>query len=315
MNNWHIVGKGAIGLLWAAHFHKANRHAHIILRDDLQERTKALQIDDVFEFSFIDIDKQPQRIAVTASSATLSNATQSSAIQKVIIPTKAYDALNAFKSIQSKLTDDAVIILCHNGLGTVELITPHLSANQHLIVSTTTHGSYKNGNEITHTGLGTTYLGTTNQTSEIKAKSIAAELNRVLAPVHYSPDLQIILWKKLAVNCVINPLTAIYQIKNGVLAEQKYASEISQILKEWHKVALCNDIPVSLTEMHDGVYDVIRNTAQNNSSMFSDIQAKRKTEIQYINGFLVKAAQNAKIDTPVNHALVNKVLEVERSAK
>jgi len=122
----------------------------------------------------------------------------------------------------------------------------------------------------------------------------------------------VILWKKLAVNAVINPLTAIHNIKNGQLADAQFSDTIAMILKEWRLVAQSCGIQIKLEEMSKVVYDVIHKTANNYSSMNRDIAAGKITEIEFINGFIINQAEINGIAVPENKKLVKRINQLER---
>ena len=94
-------------------------------------------------------------------------------------------------------------------------------------------------------------------------------------------------WRKLAVNCVINPLTALYGCRNGDL--QRYPEQIETLCREVASVMAMEGYHTSCEGLMQYVMDVIRSTADNVSSMLQDIRNQRHTEIDYITGYLRRA--------------------------
>ena len=121
------------------------------------------------------------------------------------------------------------------------------------------------------------------------------------------------VWSKLLINAGINALTAIHRCPNGKLLESDDTLNImTAAVKEGEAVARAKGIqvpddPVVLT------IDVCRRTSQNLSSMLQDINNKRRTEIDSINGEIVVAGKKLGIPTPVNEDLVNKLKEIEEN--
>ena len=121
------------------------------------------------------------------------------------------------------------------------------------------------------------------------------------------------VWSKLLINAGINALTAIHRCPNGKLLESDDTLNImTAAVKEGEAVARAKGIqvpddPVVLT------IDVCRRTSQNLSSMLQDINNKRRTEIDSINGEIVAAGKKLGIPTPVNEDLVNKLKEIEEN--
>jgi 2-dehydropantoate 2-reductase len=119
------------------------------------------------------------------------------------------------------------------------------------------------------------------------------------------------LWKKLAINAVINPLTAIHNIKNGVLADRKYTVSTSNICNEIAKVMGALGYTVTNAELIENVNQVIADTANNYSSMHQDLKFKRQTEIAFINGYVTSKAAELNIEVPYNHRLVEQIRQRE----
>ncbi len=97
------------------------------------------------------------------------------------------------------------------------------------------------------------------------------------------------MWRKLAVNCVINPLTALWNCPNGEL--RHHTDEINAICEEVAAVIEREGYHTSADDLRYYVEQVIDSTAENISSMLQDVRAMRHTEIDYITGYLLKRAR------------------------
>ncbi len=124
--------------------------------------------------------------------------------------------------------------------------------------------------------------------------------------------------KKLVVNCIINPLTALFNCKNGELLGGSIvgSNTIDQLVHEAGVIirALPNlqmDEPLrdcfSDERLRGWVNEVARATAENTSSMLQDVRAGRKTEIDYINGYLVQQALETGKPCEQHKALIEKI--------
>ena len=114
-------------------------------------------------------------------------------------------------------------------------------------------------------------------------------------------------WLKLAVNCVINPITALNNIFNGEVNSPEYSSLIKDILVEVVAVSKSQGINLDLTTLIQTVVDVAKATAKNQSSMLCDVQKQNKTEIDFINGYIHRLGEKMQIETPVNTRLWQEV--------
>ena len=246
--NWFIVGHGAIGLLWANFFSLHNPSLHnpsshnlsshnlskyssvsLILRNSVAHSTDFEQTQT--DYTVTDI-KQKQHVVTLNTICLNSLHHHKTIINKLLIPVKAYDVQPALEQLQPFLSDTCTIVLCHNGMGTIEKAQTLLKPKQSLYFATTTHGAYKpNKHHVMHTGLGETKIGL------IQGTNTLAKSANLLAPTVWQQDIAYTLWNKLAINCAINPLTAIHQCKNGALAEQQYRKILTQICEEFCLVA------------------------------------------------------------------------------
>lgn len=289
----HIVGKGAIGLLLSHYLTKnTSNSVSLCLRGNQKKTTFNYQNNTLIE-----------QIALTHSEKN------NESIHFLIIPTKSYDVLTAFLSIKDRLTNNAVIILCHNGMGTIEQIKPHLIENQSLFFLTTTMGAYKpKPNHVMHTGFGTSTLGPINQPAINNQKMIFKALSNCIPQMVLSRNIKQLLWRKLMINIAINPLSAIYNVKNGALNQPRFALEVFQLLHEAYLVAQNEGIDISFSKTLNLAYAVMSTTAKNYSSMNRDHNLGKLTEISAISGYIVELAKQYNIETPYNKYVLLKLL-------
>jgi len=120
-----------------------------------------------------------------------------------------------------------------------------------------------------------------------------------------------LIWQKLIVNVGINAITGLTGIRNGFIAEMADASDLcSSAVEEAIIVAGACGHPIGL-EMIERVISVARATSRNRSSMGQDVDKRKRTEIDAINGAIVRFGKQARIPTPVNQTLTSlvKILE------
>ncbi|MEP1447726.1 MAG: 2-dehydropantoate 2-reductase [Paraglaciecola sp.] len=229
----------------------------------------------------------------------------------LILPVKAYQVLAVLKQLHSYIHPQHLIVLLHNGMGTIEQVKEMLPNNP-LIAATTSYGAFKpDTNTLIETGLGQTHLGWINDVDETVRHAIEPILSALLPPSHWHQDISLALWKKLAVNAVINPLTAIYNIKNGELTNAKYQETIHKICDEVSSVMGATGYSVSKAELVTNVRQVISATANNYSSMHQDIKHNRPSEIDFINGYVTAKATTLQIEVPYNQRMLEQIKLLE----
>ncbi|MGL5359321.1 MAG: ketopantoate reductase family protein [Shewanella sp.] len=233
-------------------------------------------------------------------------------LRLVIVCVKAYQVLEALAPLvdpaSNALPAHCHILLLHNGMG------PHLGAapligRRGLSLGTTSQGVLRLSPwQIKQTGQGLTQLG------HYQGPELAPELRRSLLKAiphsEWVEDIIPCLWQKLAVNAVINPLTAIHQCPNGALTQPNFTAQITQILDELIAVAAHDGIKLDKAQLQDRVYRVIELTAGNYSSMHQDLAHGRRSEIAHINGYICERAQAHGLAAPTNAALCQQVAQL-----
>lgn len=129
-----------------------------------------------------------------------------------------------------------------------------------------------------------------------------------------SRDIKSLAWSKLIINVGINALTAITRLPNGKLIEfegtkrilRDAVTEATRIAKR-KRIKLIYDDPLAKVEA------VCESTAANISSMLQDVLRKKHTEIDFINGVIVRLGQELGIAVPINKLLVDLVKTIESS--
>lgn len=314
-----IIGQGAIGLLYYHYLRKIE-----LLSDErkpLSTVSTTLLATDQYEdksrtYKFTDIKNQQTQGKVQFTQPKhLQNA------DIVLCCVKSYHVSAAIESVVDELNPKAVIILAHNGMGTLEQLAKKVIKQHVFAAMLTTHGSLKTDSyTIRHTGEGLTQLGLiSTKTQDKRANAFSGQsalqrldsfielLNKVLPKVVWEEDIRTAQWHKLAINCVINPLSAMLNIKNGKIADTVHLAKVNALLLEIVAVAQKESVHLNAKKLLDKVIAVAKATAENSSSMRCDVLAKRKTEIDYINGYICNLAEKHRLKAPENKNLVEAI--------
>ncbi|CAI1004989.1 2-dehydropantoate 2-reductase [Serratia quinivorans] len=215
----------------------------------------------------------------------------------LLVTLKAWQVSSAVSTLLPKLNPRCAILLLHNGMGTQDELPAN---NQPILQGTTTHAARHDGSTIIHVASGTTHIGPTSPAAQ-SLSHLAEVLHQALPDVAWHNNIASANWRKLAVNCVINPLTALYNCRNGDL--QRYPEQIELICREVSSVMEMEGYHTSCEGLQQYVMEVIQSTADNVSSMLQDIRTQRHTEIDYITGYLLRRARSHGVTLPENARL------------
>ena len=295
---WHILGSGAIGSIWASKLNSLNLDITLIFRDEerLGNFATAGNLLSVRSDNRLD---QFHCLATTANQ--LKNP-----IQNLLVATKAFDAISAITCLSNWLTPESTIVVMINGYGVQhELQTkfPHLS----FTFASTTDGGYKTGEfETVWAGKGKTLIGSLKGIAKLPKDWEA------LPHIEATEEIDLILWRKLAINCCINPLTVKYNCRNGELLDIPAAmADMSIVASEFEAISIATQKHLFDTPLLDQAKLVARTTKENISSMLQDIRAGRRTEIRQITGALCDLAEQSGIAAPHNQALLKLIVDLE----
>jgi 2-dehydropantoate 2-reductase len=262
--------------------------------------------------------------------------TEDEKIECLIVTTKAPFTVKALSSVSHRLNPDSTVLFLQNGMGVIdevnEKVFPDPTDRPHYLQGIISHGvKMKKPFHIEYTGLGTTRIGNvlpptndakprnTDWAPSTKYLARTLTLTPPLVAVAESPiavfQSQI---EKLAMNCVINPLTALLDVNNGELLYNYHMTRTMRMLLAEISTVICalpelDGVPgvkerFSTERLKTLVVKLANATAANTSSMLQDVRAMKMTEIEYINGYIVRRGDELGIRCALNYMIMQLVL-------
>lgn len=225
----------------------------------------------------------------------------------IILTTKAYDLARAVASFKHRLKEDTVILVLQNGIGIKELVQ-EIVKNEVKVV----RGLILMAAEFFEPGKITLWNGEIIvEGSEIGVR-IAEMFRESGLRTQVSEDILHEEWNKLVVNCVVNPLTAILRVRDNEIAADSLKEIRHKIVEECVQVGKAEGI--SFKPDLEGIVDRKILGYSNFSSMYQDIFKRKETEIDFLNGMIVKLGKKHGIPTSVNESMVEliKFLEAQK---
>ena len=292
---WHVLGAGSLGTLWAARLARAGLPVRLILRD--QARLQAYQAA-----GGLTLVEHGQACVQAIAAETLDAPTP---IKRLLVACKAYDAAQAVAHLAPRLSADAELILLQNGLGSQDAVAAQVPQAR-CIFASSTEGAFRDGDwRVVFAGHGYTWLG---DVSHPVAPPWLDDLTHSGIPHEWSADILTRLWRKLALNCAINPLTVLHDCRNGGL--QQHQCEVATLCAELGELLECCGQPAAAQDLQQEVERVIQATAANYSSMHQDVASQRRTEISYLLGYACKVATRHQLTLPHLFQLQQRLIEL-----
>ncbi len=227
----------------------------------------------------------------------------------VIVLVKSWASAEAVAPLRPFLTRDSVVLTLQNGIGNAAMLRTALldkGVRPHVWLGVTTQAALRTSpGHLIHSGDGITAIGRRNATANASIQTLAAHLTGAGWRTVAVDDIHRWVWRKLAVNCAINPLTALGGVSNAAIRENPaLAAAAAQIAAEVVAVAKAENVNIELAEVTAAIDEVARNTGTNRSSMLVDLEHGMRTEIDAINGAVLASGRRLKIETPLNDLMV-----------
>jgi 2-dehydropantoate 2-reductase len=269
--------------LWATRLARAGLPVRLILRDATRLGAYASQ-------GGLTLDERGKRLTLDIAAQTVDD---DEPIQRLLVACKAYDAERAVASIAPRLRPGAELLLLQNGLGSQDAVAARVPHARCIFVSST-EGAFRDEDfSVVFAGNGFNWLG---DAQNGVAPAWLDELSLAGIPHQWSPDILDRLWRKLALNCAINPLTVLHDCRNGDLLQHR--DEVDALCDELVQVLQACGQPEAAVGLHAEVNRVIQATAANYSSMYQDVMQGRRTEISYLLGHVCACARQHGCQTP-----------------
>lgn len=287
-----VLGTGAIGSYYGAHLSKKIDVLLVGWRGHVNAiNTRGLAVSGVLEGRFY-----------IRASTELRSIPQGSLI---LLTTKVQESETAIKGVRGLLSFHTAILVLQNGLGNEDLVGALVGPKIEVIRGLASSGvEFLAPGEIEVKLVGGTVLPRTVTGERIKPLFDSCGLETRL-----SGCMDVDIWRKLTLNCVINPLTAIFRVTNNEIVAESLREVRRRIVDECIKVARKEGIVLDPSLVETVTGEIARYS--NLSSMCQDVIKGQKTEIDFLNGRVSELGRKHGVDTPVNDVMASLIRFME----
>jgi 2-dehydropantoate 2-reductase len=267
-----IIGGGSVGLLLAAQYKKLGHQVTCYVRKEKQ-KNKLLK-------DGLHLLPDGNRLFIQAS--TLDNIVEHDVYIVCVKQTGLKEVLGQVIDFVPKRKP---VMFLQNGMSHIPIAK---SLSQPVFIGVLDHGAKRiTDNQVEHTGAGAIRVGAIHSKDQHILHAYATQLTDDHFPLLIEDNWELIVKRKLVVNAVINPLTALFDVKNGQIVENPHLVELSKLLCKEACDVLCLDF----NYMWSYVQRVAIQTKDNISSMRADLNQQRETEIDAISGYLLSISE------------------------
>jgi len=224
-----------------------------------------------------------------------------------LVLVKSYQTERAARQLSICLAEDGLALTLQNGLDNYDVLAEKIGTERIALGVTTIGATLLEPGWVRNGGDGTISVGAHDRLGPMieLLKSAGLTVEMVAAPAS-------LLWGKLVINAAINPLTALLRVPNGELLRKPSTRKLMGLTAlETARIAQANGIDLPYADPVDMVESVARRTASNYSSMLKDVLRGSPTEIDAINGAVVRVAEAVAVPAHINRILWQLVKALE----
>ena len=298
-----IIGAGAMGSLFGGFLTLSREEVWLVdtWKDHIDVlRSKGISIEERGEI-------QTVRVNATKDVTSVGKA------DLVLLFVKAYHTEKAVSDALALQKEDTVFLTLQNGLGNEEAICKQVDPRK-VILGVTNHGAtFLGPGRIRHAGWGKTTIGELDGKVTDRITRLAQVFTKAGIETEVSSNIHHLIWNKLFVNIGINAVAALTGLKNGRLLDYPETLRLMEALvSEVVAVARKKGILIEGDPI-EKVKAVAEATRENRCSMGQDFDNRRKTEIDVINGAVVREAERLGIPVPYNQMITDLIKVIEKT--
>lgn len=297
-----IIGAGAMGSVYGGLLAKTGHEVWLV--DVWREHIEAIRANDLR----VDTPGGTHTVKVNA----VTHAEETGAVDWVIVFVKSYHTASAIAQNSALFGDETTFLTLQNGHGNLEAITEAVGDNRAVggvsYISATVHAP----GHVEQTSGGKTVIGELNgeRTNRIQAMSEVLETAGFSGGI--TEDIQSIMWGKLIVNIMGNALSAVTGLTSYGIAHSPDAKTMMKLVgDEAANVANALGIQLPYDDPAAYILDEIGEGGPGRASMLQDVDRKRRTEIDAMNGVIVREGERLGIPVPYNRAMTHLVRATE----
>lgn len=292
-----IVGAGALGCYFAARLAEAGHDVAVIDIDRARLETissKGILVRD---------ERGVRTVAVHAATADGFQGP----VDLVMLFTKGMHSAAAVESVAHLARPGTLAVTLQNGLGNAEIMAETFSADSILVGMTDVPADLESANAVSSKGASETALGALRPQGASKVEAVADVLRQAGFAVDTASDVHTRIWEKVSFNAAMNAVSMITGQPNGGMDSEAGRRLLAAVASEAMRVATALGIEVNAARVQAKIANALVEHAAHRPSMLQDFSAGRKTEIESINGAVVRAGESAGVPSPINATLADLV--------
>ncbi len=290
-----VVGAGAMGSIFGAALARGG--------DDVTLVDVAEPLVDKINAEGVTVVRGEER--TTTRVAATSDPSSVGAMDAVVFFVKCYHTASAAELARPLVGAGTAVASLQNGWGNGDVLAAAFPPEQVVVGVTYNSGLVVEPGVVMHPADQPTFVGSFLDGDTTRAERLAEALERAGLATTVSSPVRPEIWKKLILNAATLPAAALTGMHAGALAAHAPMRElVAETAREATSVAESLGYPIDANERVETILALLERAGATKASMLQDFEAGRRTEIDVINGAVVKAADEHDVDVPLNRAFV-----------
>jgi len=301
-----VVGAGAMGSLFAGYLAKV--HEDVWVYDVWKEHIDTIKKNGLQ----MNRNQKTRRVNIRATT----DPSKPGVVDLVLVFVKYPNTRQAIQDVLPMIGPHTAVLTLQNGIGNVEILQEVVPDKQILFGFTTLTSELLGPGLIEESfkGQGETYFWPLSGEVDERAEQISYVFNEASIHTEISRDVELKIWKKLVVNACQNTLTAITRLKVGDLIDQEEVRPIfTGVISEIVQVAQKKGIPLDEEMAHSYNNKVGEEAREHFPSMLMDVRNEGQTEIDCLNGTIIREGERIGISTPFNQVIYRIIRVIENT--
>ena len=293
-----VVGAGAMGSIFGARFTQGGHDT--VLIDVVESVVDKINADGV---TIVRGEEETvTRVPATAEPASVGP------VDVVVFCVKCYQTQSAAELARPLVGRETVVASLQNGWGNGDVLAAAYPPDQLVVGVTYNSGLLERPGRVVHPSEQPTIVGSFENGSGDGAARLVAALADARLEATVATPVQPEIWKKLILNAATLPASALTGMTAGALgACEETRALVTDVAREAVSVARALGYEMDAQERIDTIHALLEKAGPSKASMLQDFEAGRRTEIDVINGAVVRGADEGSVDVPLNRALVHLV--------
>lgn len=296
-----VLGAGAMGSIYGG---------HLSLYNDVYMIDKKLEIVEKINADGLKLFENDKDVVYRPEA--MSDSKNLEEVDLVILFVKSLFSKVALEENRHIIGEHTYLMTLQNGAGHEDILSEFVPKERIIIGTTEDNGAVLDNAYVRRGGKGKTNIGMLVPDKEGMLQKVKESFDLCGFDTHIYDNIQQLIWDKLFTNVSLSALTGVLQVPIGFIASDEYAWNMTvTLIKEALQVAKALGLTFDENEVIEKVRATSINSPEGKTSIYADLKAGRRTEVNTISGAVVRAGEKTGVDVPTHRMIVNMVHAME----